>query len=57
MVGLRQHLVDIQVEKIVVYSSITAKTFYLKMGFKQFASPTKVGQFFGEYPLEKEVAI
>ena len=45
------------VTKVIAYSTITAKPFYLKMGFSQFGSPIKVGDFDGEYPLEKSIAI
>ncbi|OIR23822.1 hypothetical protein BGC33_01800 [Bathymodiolus thermophilus thioautotrophic gill symbiont] len=44
------------VNRIIAYSTITAKPFYLKMGFKQFKNPIKSGNFNVEFPLRKNIA-
>ncbi|VAW41064.1 hypothetical protein MNBD_GAMMA01-1742 [hydrothermal vent metagenome] len=54
---IEELLLKNNVTKVIAYSTITAKPFYLKMGFSQFGSPIKVGKFDGEYPLEKSIVI
>ena len=45
------------VNRVIAYSTITAKAFYHKMGFTQFDDAIKVGSIDGEFPLEKFIAI
>ena len=54
---IENQLLKNNVTKVIAYSTITAKPFYLEMGFNQFGSPIKVGKYDGEFPLEKSIVI
>lgn len=53
--SMEDSLASLGIERLVAYSTITAKSFYLKMGFKQFNKAIKVGSYDGEFPLEKHI--
>lgn len=55
--NIENRLLNNGITKVIAYSTISARPFYLKMGFSSFGSPVKVGGFDGEYPLEKNIVI
>ncbi len=53
--SMEDSLKECGVTRVVSHSTITAKPFYLKMGFTQFDKARKVGRVDGEFPLEKNI--